>query len=204
MSGESLSPAMAGRRTERRGFEKVKRIACEFWWCIRWSSRVTAVFHVLAMTAPINSWRLFFYRLRGTRIGSQVYIVQNAFIEESRPWLVEIGDRVRIGAGAIIVAHDAIYHGYDGSIPYRYDKVVLKRGASICPGAIILPGVVVGENAVVAPGALVRHNVADGVIVAGNPAQQIMTVEEGLTKCRKKIQEYMFVDNLTKYPWNKI
>jgi acetyltransferase-like isoleucine patch superfamily enzyme len=61
------------------------------------------------MFAPFNSWRVFFYRLRGVRIGRNVYIVQGSFLEESRPWLITIENDVRIGAGVTILAHDAIY-----------------------------------------------------------------------------------------------
>lgn len=153
------------------------------------------------MWAPFNSWRIFFYRLRGTKIGKGVYIVQGAFLEESRPWLIEIHDRVRIGIGVIIVTHDAVYHEYDQSIPHRYGKVILKRQASICPGSIILPGVTVGERAVVAPGSLVNRDVPDGVIVSGRPARHLMTLENGLENSRKMIDAYIATDKATKYPW---
>jgi acetyltransferase-like isoleucine patch superfamily enzyme len=154
------------------------------------------------MWAPFNSWRIFFYRLRGTKIGNHVYIVQGAFLEESRPWLIEIHDRVRVGIGVIIVTHDAVYHEYDNSIPYRYGKVTLKKQCSICPGSIILPGVTIGERAVVAPGSLVIRDVPDGIIVAGRPANYLMTLEEGLAKSRGKIDAYNAADKATKYPWN--
>lgn len=173
----------------------------ELWWALRWSSRATSFFHILAMHAPFNSWRIFFYRLRGIKIGKGVYIVQTAFLEESRPWLIEIHDRVRIGIGVIIVTHDAVYHEYDNSIPHRYGKVILKKQCSICPGSIILPGVTIGERSVVAPGSLVIRDVPDGVIVAGQPAKHLMTLEEGLENSRKMINDYIATDRATKYPW---
>lgn len=173
----------------------------EFWWNIRWSSRATAWLHVLAMYAPFNSWRIFFYRLRGTQIARGVYIVQGSFLEESRPWLIRIEEDVRIGAGVTIVTHDAIYHCLDGSIPHRFGRVVLKRGCIIAPGAIILPGVTVGVGAIVAPGALVTKDVPDGTIVAGQIAQPLMNVEDGLARARLRIDEYAAIDRNTKFPW---
>lgn len=178
-----------------------KKWLAEMWWALRWSSRATSFLHVLAMYAPFNSWRLFFYRLRGIKIGKGVYIVQTAFLEESRPWLIEIHDGVRIGIGVIIVTHDAVYNEYDKSIPFRYGKVILKRQASICPGSIIMPGVTIGERSVVAPGSLVIRDVPDGVIVSGQPAKHLMTLEEGLEKSRKMIDSYVATDKATKYPW---
>jgi len=180
---------------------KFNEKVAEWWWMVRWSSRATAALHVCAMWAPFNSWRIFFYRLRGVKIGKDVYIVQSAFLEESRPWLIEIHDRVRIGIGVIIVTHDAVYTEYDNSIPYRYGKVILKRQASICPGSIILPGVTIGERSVVAPGSLVNKDVPDGVIVAGRPAKFLMTLEDGLENRRKDIDVALSIDKTTKYPW---
>lgn len=153
------------------------------------------------MYAPFNSWRIFFYRLRGTKIGKGVYIVQGAFLEESRPWLIEIEERARVGAGVIIVTHDAVYHEYDPAIPHRYGKVILKKQASICPGAIILPGVTIGECAVVAPGAVVNKDVPPHTIVSGKPASHLMTLEEGLNKSRELVPSYEDADKATKYPW---
>lgn len=173
----------------------------DFWWKIRWSSRATAWLHVLAMYAPFNAWRLFFYRLRGTKIAPGVYIVQGCFLEESRPWLIEIEKDVRLSARVIIVTHDSIYHGYDNRIPYRYGRVVLKSGCTVCPGAIVLPGVTIGEGAVVAAGALVNRDVPPGTIVAGQPARHLMTVAEGLSRCRERIDEYTAIDMQTKFPW---
>lgn len=153
------------------------------------------------MYSPFNSWRIFFYRRRGVHIGKRVYIVQGTFLEESRPWLIEIHEGVRIGAGVIIATHDAVYHGYDPIIPHKYGRVVVKREATICPGAIILPGVVIGERAVVGPGSLVIRDVDDGMVVSGSPATPLMTLEEGLANSRRRIGSYLETDLGTKYPW---
>lgn len=179
----------------------LEKTLSEMWWKIRWSSRATSFLHFLAMNAPYNSWRIFFYRLRGTRIGKGVYIVQGAFLEESRPWLIELHDKVVIGANVTIVTHDAIYHLLDSRIPYRYGKVVIKQSALICPCSTILPGVTIGQRSVVTPASLIHKDVPDGVIVGGNPARMLMSVEAGLENIRKHIQEYKRIDRATKYPW---
>ncbi len=173
----------------------------DLWWRIRWSSRATAWMHVLAMYAPFNSWRIFFYRLRGTRIGRRVSIVQGCFLEESRPWLISIEDDVRISARATIVTHDVVYYAMDPSVPYRYGEVVLMRKCVVGPGSVILPGVTVGEGALVGAGAIVVKDVPARTVVAGPAATHLMSLDEGLAKARLKIQKYEAVDKATKYPW---
>ena len=131
----------------------------ELWWKLRWSSRATAWMHVFAMYAPFNSIRIFFYRLRGVRIGKNVYIVQGSFLEESRPWLITIEDDVRIGSGVNIATHDAVYMNLDSRMPIRYGRVTLKKGSILGPCCIVLPGVTVGEKAFVSAGAVVVRDV---------------------------------------------
>jgi len=43
--------------------------------------------------------------------------------------------------------------------------------------AIICPGVMIGNNVVIAAGAVVTKNVPDNVVVGGNPAKVIKTIE---------------------------
>jgi acetyltransferase-like isoleucine patch superfamily enzyme len=173
----------------------------ELWWKIRWSSRATALLHVLAMYAPFNRWRCFFHRRRGVRIAPTAYIVQGAFLEESRPWLITIEEHVRISAGVILATHDAVYHGYDQTIPIRYGRIRIRRGAIVCAGAIVLPGVTVGERAIVAAGAVVLQDVPDDAVVAGCPARIISTREDGMRRARHQIDELHRIDVETKYPW---
>ena len=49
--------------------------------------------------------------------------------------------------------------------------VLVKRGASIGSGAVILPGVTIGERAMVGAGAVVTRDVERFVVVVGNPAR---------------------------------
>jgi carbonic anhydrase/acetyltransferase-like protein (isoleucine patch superfamily) len=44
-------------------------------------------------------------------------------------------------------------------------------------GAVIFPGVTIGDNSVVSLGSLVMSDVAPNVVVAGNPARKIMSLE---------------------------
>jgi UDP-2-acetamido-3-amino-2,3-dideoxy-glucuronate N-acetyltransferase len=50
---------------------------------------------------------------------------------------------------------------------------VVRRGASVGGGAVVLPGVDVGRMALVGAGAVVTRDVPERAIVVGNPARQV-------------------------------
>jgi len=52
-------------------------------------------------------------------------------------------------------------------------KVVIKKGAWIAVGVIILPGVTVGEYSIVSAGSVVTKDVPPYTIVSGNPANVV-------------------------------
>lgn len=103
-----------------------------------------------------------------------------------------IGDHVRIGPGVIVGAHAPVVMedyvrisqyatietaGLDLNQPLPYPHVsrpiVLKRGAWIGAGAMVLGGVTVGENAVVGAGVIVTRDIPPGAILVGQPPRQL-------------------------------
>jgi len=96
---------------------------------------------------------------------------------------VQIGNNVRIGAFTFIpegvTIEDDVFiaprvsFSNDKHPPAgkeSWGKVVIKKGAVIGMGAIILPGVTVGENAVVGAGAIVTKDIPQDHVWYGNPA----------------------------------
>ena len=57
-------------------------------------------------------------------------------------------------------------------------KIIIKSGAWIGAGAIILPGVIVGEKSVVAAGSVVTRDVPPYCLVGGNPAKTIRVLSK--------------------------
>ena len=53
---------------------------------------------------------------------------------------------------------------------------VVKKGASIGAGSVILCGVTIGEKAMVAAGSVVTKDVVEKTLVAGNPAKPIKKI----------------------------
>jgi len=55
----------------------------------------------------------------------------------------------------------------------NWQDTIVKRGAKIGAGAVILPGIIIGENAMVGAGAVVTKSIPDNVTVVGNPARPL-------------------------------
>lgn len=109
---------------------------------------------------------------RNAKIGNRCKVSSHTFICEG----VTVEDEVFIGHGVIFV-NDKLPRATndDGSLKtdadWKLELTLIKRGASIGSGAVIMCGVVVGERALVGAGAVVTRDVADGAVVMGNPAR---------------------------------
>ncbi len=70
----------------------------------------------------------------------------------------------------------------DGSLQteadWKVETTLVKRGASIGSGSTILSNVTIGENAIVGAGSVVTRDVPANVIVAGNPATLLRTIDQ--------------------------
>jgi UDP-2-acetamido-3-amino-2,3-dideoxy-glucuronate N-acetyltransferase len=49
-------------------------------------------------------------------------------------------------------------------------KTIVKRGASIGGGSVILP-IIIGKNSLIGAGSVVTKNIPDNAIAVGNPAK---------------------------------
>ena len=121
-------------------------------------------------------------RKRGLTIG-QGCEVHNGSNFGSEPYLVTIGDNVRITAGVNITTHDGgvwvLRHLYPELADVdKFGRVVIGDNCHIGIGASIMPGVTIGKNCVIGAGAIATKDVPDGSIAVGIPARVICTVEE--------------------------
>jgi len=120
--------------------------------------------------------------LKGAKIGEECNINAHCFIEND----VLIGNRVTVKSGVYlwdsVVLEDDVFIGPNVTFtndrfprskiyPTQFEKIIIKKGASIGGGATLLPGITVGEKALVGAGSVVTKNVPAGVIVVGNPAK---------------------------------
>lgn len=95
------------------------------------------------------------------KIGCQAYICPGTVIED---W-VFISHGVRFCNVKLPNAKISQKDNLKGAL--------IKKGAMIGAGAIILPGITIGRNAIIGAGAVVTKNVDYGMTVVGNPARPI-------------------------------
>lgn len=118
---------------------------------------------------PLNGLRVKMHRKRGVTIGENVYIGQYTQIDDAYPEYVYIEDNVSIVSNVSIVAHTNPYPQFKNIVESSVSPVIIKEGAWIADGAIILRGVTIGKNAIISAGTVVDKDVPDCSLVQGNP-----------------------------------
>ena len=156
---------------------KLKSIIGKMIYGYRWDSK-TYIKHLRAL---------------GMKIGNRtiVYDPRNTIIDQTRPWLIEIGNDVKITYGVTILTH-----GYDWSVLAGVNDVVLgsagevKIGNNVFIGmnTTILKGVTIGNNVIIGAGSLVNKDIPDNSVAVGNPCRVISTIDEYYKK-RLSVQE---------------
>ena len=136
---------------------------------------------ILWKVLPSNK-KLAILKRRGLVIGEGCEIL-NGYEFGSEPYLVEIGDKVRIARGVNITTHDGGVWVLRNLCPElsdvdRFSKVKIGDNCHIGLNATIMPGVAIGNNCVVGAGAVVTHDIPDNSVAVGVPARVIETVDE--------------------------
>lgn len=130
----------------------------------------------------------------GTRVWQFVVVLQGAVIGKNcninAHCLIEgnviIGDNVTVKSGCYLWSglrlEDNVFIGPNVTFtndkfprskqyPDEFAKTIVRKGASIGGGAVVLPGVIIGENALIGAGAVVTKDVPANAVVVGNPAR---------------------------------
>ncbi len=147
---------------------------------------------LLANHCIIPSMRVVLFRWSGIGIGKKVQINMNTnFLDGFRPGWICLEDETSVAPFVSFVSES---HP-NNSILYRefkirrQGKILVKRGAWIGTGAVILPGVTVGKAAIIGANAVVTRDVEDYAVMVGIPARKQGDVREGSGKPRISCRE---------------
>ena len=131
---------------------------------------------------------LFFVKKSGLKIGENCSFTGFPNFG-SEPYLIEIGDDVTVAGNTAFITHDGAKRvadrvGKEQGVPdiIKFGKIKVGNNVFIGYNCIILPGVTIGDNSIVAAGSIVTKDVKSGFIVAGNPAKEISTVDNYVSK----------------------
>lgn len=121
--------------------------------------------------------QIWYARALGVSVGEGCSLFNVVY--GSEPWLIRIGNGVQITDGVRLLTHGG---GWTiRKLVPRFDsfgEVLIEDGVYIGNSAIILAGVTIGEGSLVAAGSVVTKSVPPKVVVAGNPAKIVCSIDE--------------------------
>lgn len=142
-----------------------------------------------------NEAYVAYLRRGGAKIGDGTYFYRPRLdpVDTTSLPFVEIGKNCRITQGVIILAHDYSY----AALRPLYHKMLYKTGVTrigdnvfIGMNAIVMMGVTIGDNVVIGSGSVVTKDVPSNVVVGGNPARVICTMEEYHNRLDAKFEQF--------------
>lgn len=113
----------------------------------------------------------------GVHIGGGNFIASRFWSTE--PYLITIGNNCQITAGVKMFTHGGAgaarkqYPTFD-----TFGKVFIGDYVYLGNNTLVMPGVAIGNNVLVAAGSVVTKSIPDNVVVGGNPAKYICSIEE--------------------------
>lgn len=116
---------------------------------------------------------------KGVVIGKDCEIYNTASFG-SEPYLISIGNHVRINGGVKLITHDGGYwvlrnmnSGYNDAFKEadKFGKIKIGDNVHIGTNAIIMPGITIGENTVIACGAVVTKDVPPNSVWGGGTSK---------------------------------
>lgn len=123
----------------------------------------------------------------------------------SEPYLIEIGNHVRINGGVQMITHDGGAYVLRNYLKEAncdqldlFGKIKIGSNVHIGTNAIIMPGVEIGDNCIIGCGAIVTKNIPSGSIAVGVPAKVIETIDEYVEKNRYRFQYTKQLNSLQK------
>ncbi|WP_240963224.1 acyltransferase [Antrihabitans stalactiti] len=117
--------------------------------------------------------------------GQPLWVAPSIYVDSKEQGIISLGHRCVLSEHVMLLTHDFSLDRYSekmGIAPsdMEYEtkgKIRIGDYAFIGIRSIIMPGVTIGDGAIVGAGSVVTKSVGDGMVVAGNPARELGTVE---------------------------
>jgi acetyltransferase-like isoleucine patch superfamily enzyme len=134
--------------------------------------------------------KVAYLRRLGTRVGSEVALLNAVRDFGTEPWLIEIGSRVNVAAGVVFVNHDGPSRVFrreiEGSSAYgnRFGPIRILDNCVIGTGTVLLPGITIGPDSIVGANSVVTKDVPARTVAGGVPARVLCSLEDYMAKYR--------------------
>lgn len=126
----------------------------------------------------------------GVKIGTN-YTTIGEVDYSSEPYLITIGNDVRISSNVHFVTHDGGMHvlrQYKNIPADLFGRITVGNNVFIGMNVIILPNVTIGNNVVIGAGSIVTKDIPDNSVACGIPAKVIESIDEYYKKNKKNIE----------------
>jgi acetyltransferase-like isoleucine patch superfamily enzyme len=141
-------------------------------------------------------------RRLGARIGRDVFLGPDVYVEREFAPFLTIEDGVVLARGASLLLHDSALNNTLGE-PLKFGAVVLRAACYVGANATVLCGVEIGAGAIVGAASVVTRDVPAGAVAYGNPARVHGTVEELAARHRALRDSAQRFRYLTLKPWRE-
>ena len=121
--------------------------------------------------------------------GTKFLYPYSTTVDETRPWLVEIGENCQITKNFSLLTHGydwSVLKGKYGDILGSSGKVKIGNNCFIGFNVTITKGVTIGNNVIIGANSLVTHDIPDNVVVGGVPAKVLMSLDDYYEKRKNK------------------
>lgn len=123
-------------------------------------------------------------RIAGCNMGANNFVA--SYFWGTEPYLITIGSNCQITSGVQLLTHGGgaavrnLFPNFD-----CFGKIEIGNYVYLGMNALVMPGCCIGDNVIVAAGSVVTKSIPSRVVVAGNPAKIICSIDDYVEKNKK-------------------
>lgn len=128
-----------------------------------------------------DTTRIRALRLQGVQMGQDCLVSGNVSFG-SEPYLIKMGNKVKITNGVSFVTHDGGMYVLrnmnlipDGDL---FGRITIGDNVFIGNKATIMPGVTIGDNVIIGYGAIVTKDIPNNSVAVGVPAKVVSSIQD--------------------------